>query len=924
MMDYGFQRLVLLNSAGYERAELPLDASVSLVAPNNTGKTSLINALQFLLIIDRRRMDFGPHDVERSRRFYFPNNSAYILLEVLLPESGSVVLGCVGKGVSNDYEYFAYRGQLNLDDYRRDDGCLVAQPQLLSHLATRGLLAQRYSGSEFTSMVYGNSRRGRGENGDFTIFRLEQARHAEVFQRVLTRTLRLDKLQSKEVKDYLLQIFHRDLSDAGIDFKQEWDKAFADVNADREQYQAAQKQLERIGRLETLYEERLQLRGKLFHLRPLIDQALQDWQSYYQSRSADLQQTRAGIEQAEEQLQHDRVEWSAARERSLQTEAALKREGERQAELERRFTLIDRRETLERSIEHARAAYEAQVALVAGVQGRSPNEIVRDRNRVTQDVQRLSRERASLAGNLYQHLQRELNAEQLAALNRLFAREVMTLPESCFRLNGEQLHQSLEKWLSQAGRLELPGLDLQLADLPDQHRQRSAEEIDQELSDLQRQLAQVDEQLQAAEQIRAAEALKLEREHDYQQALRELEAFDDLAILRERGAERERSLLDCRSVLADLEAKLRGVQAEVQRLREQLDGIRKQQDELDGQHGEICTGRDRRSDGDPIFSYLADLPHHTWVGAAELAIEQLAEHLREYQQDCRRLLSLETDVRGLLAELHADGLTKFQTADDPNEEIRLMIEFGRHLPQEFEAIERKARTAVVNVTACLRQLRGSLNDFKAKMRQFNQLIGRRRLSDLSVFKIEPEDERELVWAIEALISTAEQVDSGQSFELFDHGSVLDDESLTRAKALLIREGDARGGLAVEHLFRLSFIVGKEGQKPEAFADIDGAASNGTVLMAKLVTGLALLHQMQDKRYSVRAACYLDEALALDGPNQTSLIDTAAEFGFALIFASPAPLATVRYCVPITRHGGHNHVSRKNWQELEPRLAGAGA
>ena len=69
MMDYGFQRLVLLNSAGYQHAELPLDAAVSLVAPNNTGKTSLINALQFLLIIDRRRMDFGAYDVERSRRF---------------------------------------------------------------------------------------------------------------------------------------------------------------------------------------------------------------------------------------------------------------------------------------------------------------------------------------------------------------------------------------------------------------------------------------------------------------------------------------------------------------------------------------------------------------------------------------------------------------------------------------------------------------------------------------------------------------------------------------------------------------------------------------------------------------------------------------------------------------------------------------
>ena len=76
MITYGFQRLVLLNSAGYQRAELPLDAAVSLVAPNNTGKTSLINALQFLLIIDKRRMDFGAYDVERSRRFYFPDKSA--------------------------------------------------------------------------------------------------------------------------------------------------------------------------------------------------------------------------------------------------------------------------------------------------------------------------------------------------------------------------------------------------------------------------------------------------------------------------------------------------------------------------------------------------------------------------------------------------------------------------------------------------------------------------------------------------------------------------------------------------------------------------------------------------------------------------------------------------------------------------------
>ena len=137
MMQYGFQRLVMLGSAGYQRAELPLDAAVSLIAPNNTGKTSLINALQFLLIVDKRRMDFGAHDVEKSRRFYFPNNSAFILLEVALPTTGTVVLGCVGKGVSHDYEYFAYKGQLDMEDFRLPNGSVVTQPQLKAHLATR-------------------------------------------------------------------------------------------------------------------------------------------------------------------------------------------------------------------------------------------------------------------------------------------------------------------------------------------------------------------------------------------------------------------------------------------------------------------------------------------------------------------------------------------------------------------------------------------------------------------------------------------------------------------------------------------------------------------------------------------------------------------------------------------------------------------
>ncbi|RLA16286.1 MAG: hypothetical protein DRQ56_10820, partial [Gammaproteobacteria bacterium] len=185
-MEYGFQQLVLLNSADYQRAELPLDDSVSLIAPNNTGKTSLINALQFLLIIDRRRMDFGAHEFDKTRRFYFPSNSSYILMEVSLPQSGTVVLGCVGKGVSHDYEYFAYQGGLITEDFRQEDGSLVTQPRLITHLAQKNRTLFRYNATEFRDLIYGGRRTRNSHEPDFTVFRLEHNSDAQPFQQVLT------------------------------------------------------------------------------------------------------------------------------------------------------------------------------------------------------------------------------------------------------------------------------------------------------------------------------------------------------------------------------------------------------------------------------------------------------------------------------------------------------------------------------------------------------------------------------------------------------------------------------------------------------------------------------------------------------------------------------------------------------------------
>ncbi|WP_227819867.1 hypothetical protein [Marinobacterium aestuarii] len=915
MMRYGFQRLVLLGSAGYQRAELPLDDAVSLIAPNNTGKTSLINALQFLLIIDQRRMDFGSHEWGKTRRFYFPNNSAYILLEVVLPQTGTVVFGCVGKGVSHEYEYFAYKGELNVDDFRQLQETLVQQPQLIGHLAGKGRTVYRYDSSDFSRLIYGGNRGRRSAEPDFTVFKLEHASDARVFQQVLTRTLRLDKLTSTDVKAYLLQIFRRDLPDASIDFKQEWDKAFHDVNADRAQYEAADRQQDRIRKLEQFYEMRLALRGKLIDWRGRIDDGLSRWQAHYQQRQGELnaqvQQMHAHQSEHTEQIR-----------KLVETEVELKQQDQRiqleeaqQEKLQKRFALVSERRVLEQQLEATQAELDQVTSILLQADGRSPAVIQQALRRQREDLDTLKRQRRHLDDNLYRRLAEVLSVEELERLNRVLSGQAMVLAVDAFSLDPEPLRAALAT--TSGDRLALAGLELTLENLSPQHQQLTAAELDEQIGDGERQVSALQQQLEAAQSLEMTQQRKRTLEKDKRQCEQDLADFDQLQTLLQKAPERQAQLQKVSAELRTVEHELANSQQQSEQLRMQLDEVIRQQNRLEHDHRVIEQLRNHRADTAEEYSYVADMPHHPWLGETEWPLEQLAERLQTYQHDCKQLQQLNAELNLGLNELHTGGLTKYQYTDIRDLELKRIIEFSHQLPQEREALEKKARSAVVNVTASLRELRDGLWAFQNKMREFNRLIGHRQLSDLKTFKIEAEDEIHLVEAIDALIDKAEQVETGDSFELFNQASVLDDDKLDRAKQVLIDEGNARQGLKVADLFRLVFVVGKVDQTPESFQEIDGAASNGTVLMAKLVTGLAMLHLMQDKRHNLHAVCYLDEALALDSRNQASLIATAQEFGFSLIFASPAPLTTVRYCVPIHHHKGANHISRDSWQILEP-------
>lgn len=915
MLNYGFQRLALIGSAGYQRAELPLDDSVSLIAPNNYGKTSLINALQFLLIIDQRRMDFGSHTLEKARRFYFPNNSAYILLEVILPQTGTVVFGCVGKGVGFDYEYFAYKGELNLDDFRLADGNIVSQPKLVNHLATKKHRVYKFNDKEFRHSIYGGAKSKKNSDIDFTVFKLEHISDARSFQQVLTKTLRLDKLNSSDVKDYLLKIFSRELPNAAIDFKQEWEKAFQDINLEREQYLAAANNLDTIQELELNFEGTLSLRGKIAACQPKVNELLQNWHGHVQTMTENLSTQKAKLEQTQSELRNQDIIRAGERTELTNKLAELKRTEKQQQELEDRFTLIPDQLFLENQLNLAEKAYEAQAALCVQSQRSSSASISKQLQQRKEHLQRLQSQYDTLGDNLYLHLSKSLSAHELEKLNKVLSQQVMQLPQSQYSLDLNQLRKLLND--ESAEQFSLSGLTLSFEELVPQYIQKTEQELVEEIGDVSKQIKELTDLFEASRESEAAERKKIELNRALRQCEQELQDYQHLQALIKTQAQRLEQKQTLASEREAVEAALDNTGKQYNELTLQINTVRDKLSNLASDKRNVEKLKNQRIDDQALFAALSDQPHTPWIVMDEWSLESLPARLEQYIEDCKDLDKLSKEVRQMKNDLAQKGLTKFQMAQTQDEEIKGIIQFSHCLDDEKKALERRARSAVVNVTASLRELRGGLYALQSKMKEFNRLISHRQLSDLKIFKIEPVEESQLVDSMNVLIQQAEQTESGQSFELFDQGSILDDAELERAKSLLIEEGNARQGLRVADLFRLEFVVAKQGQQQESFEDIDSAASNGTVLMAKLVTGLAMLHLMQDKRHQMKAVCYLDEALALDTKNQVNLIEIAEQFGFALIFASPAPLTTARYCVPIHQANGYNHISRNSWQIFEP-------
>ncbi|GAA3911783.1 hypothetical protein [Litoribacillus peritrichatus] len=922
---YGLTKLALLNTAGYTKCVIPLDQPASICAPNNTGKSSVINALQFPLINDLRLTEWDGHSIDETRKFYFGSDRSFVLLEANLPE-GKVVIGVAGLGPASGYEhqFFTYQGALNLEDYF-DDRKLKKYSKVFIDLNNQGLNPIELKPGELNSLLTGGATRYDGRI-NLRMVPLNNSSDAPIYKEIFRKILNLHNLSANDVKRFILRVFDRSISAGSIDFYEVWQSSFEQVNRARKQLELLESQQDAVESLEALRLKRAELKGKLSLLQPKLDIALTEWDEHIQTSKAEFDQQLIGLDRTQASLTDQNQLFTSQLSKIAIDQVDLERWFADYARLDQQFTLTSL-STLESRLRESRAEYDQLSHGIQGIKGQNLATIVSRRREIARQLKTQERQLKNIEYNLYSRIREDLSVNEVDTISRLFNQDVLSLAttaqgevqvedEHAFSQFIEQIAESIK-----GNQIVLPGATIDISDLsvPDMSSTEDKVALVQQIEALRHSLEELEVQEEIAKDLESKLAEREVLYEELKQNEKDLEQFklyqaavsqyDDQLSLREQLEEEK----------AIIELKQQDITVQSSQIADQRSQIRLKSEQLFRQQERMRSSSRRRIDDqfDLRHGYVIPYPEDI-----QIDMDSLSDTLDQFNEDCRELNLTNINIENSYKMVFNSGVTKFDVEEDEDTRLDKLISAFHNLDNEREAVERQSRVALTEVASTIKGLRQDLDRLKNEMNGFNRRVGKKHISNLKDFRIDIIERRHIVEAIDTILSTSESYEAGDTLSVFDLGlsenSEVSDLQLEEAKDYLIKAGSEKGGLTLSDLFDVRFKVVNRNDETEFFDRIDSAGSNGTRITIKLLCGMLFIRQLlaEKEQGLYKIPIYIDEAADIDPENQKSIIEMAVNFGFIPIFASVKPQTSCHYIVPIrtTKDGKLNLVDEKDWIE----------
>ncbi|CRM89003.1 hypothetical protein [Pseudomonas sp. 22 E 5] len=433
---------------------------------------------------------------------------------------------------------------------------------------------------------------------------------------------------------------------------------------------------------------------------------------------------------------------------------------------------------------------------------------------------------------------------------------------------------------------------------------------------LEKELKQLKTQ-QAVASDRAAS--KTQTEALYQQVLDAQKALEDFRRAQTLSAEEGEKLENLAQMEAAQDELKRSSDAfteRVQQLSAKLQLVGRQIGDMEAKQRTLDDALRRRQ------LLPADLPFGTpFMDPVDDSMDNLLPLLNDYQDSWQGLLRADGQIEALYAQVRLKGVAKFDSEDDVERRLQLLINAYAHRTDEALTLGKARRAAVTDIARTLRNIRSDYDSLEHQLALFNREINKRQVSNLQSFRIVLAPNKEALKHIDQIIHSAGQYEEGETLSVFDLSqSAEQDNKNEEAKEYLARLVAANHNqLGLKDLFELAFEITKVHGQPVIHTDIDGAASNGTTMTIKALTNMYLLLHLMDRDQAgrVRLPYYLDEAADIDEKNQAALLETSLQLGFVPILASVKPQVSAQVAIDLEGGSGPNgiYIDEADWKYI---------
>ena len=869
-MPTGPLKVVLIHTGKYDYAEVELDAALQIVGPNNTGKTTLINTLQFLYIDDLRRMDFGPYSHDQTREYYFPDQYSHILFECLGAQ-GNCVIGWRGqsKASGQDPERFFYRGPFAREDFF-DGQAQVREPRDVSaRLALRQY--ERIDGAQHHRQIL-LAATGPGAPGLGVVSLRENDKYHQ-FRDTLKNLLSLSTITQDQMRERLLMLAEIPADAVALDARQLFGEDYDLIRRRREALLRFKAHADPVKRLVAKFAERDSARGELIqgwtHLRRLS----QEFTREHDQRLVDLQAALTSQQEEERLVKDELADRRADYDQASQQKGALNL---RLTELETvARSFADYVEDLERQ---GLRALEGEIVRLQGQLAEAETESLgRIEQRVTGARAMVQQKEATLRDFdrlLVTDLRRTFADAELEVAFSLLNFDLLEYPvgaEGVTLRDRRGLEALLREVLSRVreGAYQDPTVTIRLkpghrrlADL------ENAARVREELEEWRRTLDRLTTTLTALrqrEQLQTALGRKKEERELKAKRLFLFEEFQKAkageAQLRTDFRAVEKSLQDLGGKIAQAEKRIEQAR---RRQRELEEGRRQAEDGYARVMGQFNQCRF------PEFTVpetpLADLPP-SFEAAIALFLRQQGLEERLTQEVGALLL----DTERVLGEEYL-GLDERETI--------------RNLEAELDALPDKEQALAKDWDAHLQALKGvfdqvlkELSEVKSGADQLNRQFKAIQVSNIRSLRLDILEQSDVVTWLRRL---AEFQQPG----LFDEDVKLE-TTLRHFRQRL----EANPVIRYADLFTLRFTVVGEDEVARHYQDFKQIESHGTTITIKVLFNLLVLKSLLRKDDCL-VPFFLDEIQALDEANRRAILATARRLGFIAITAAPEAVGEV--------------------------------